>query len=79
LNELQDDDGDDFFAGSANSSPNEHRVPRTLREAYAGADADAWRGALGEELDALRANDVYEVVPTPAGVKPITSKPVMRI
>lgn len=78
LDELRDD-GEDIFAGVANSAPQPHRVPRTLREARAGPEARLWEEALQEELGALQANDVYEEVPIPDGVKPITSKPVMRI
>ncbi|KZV78050.1 hypothetical protein EXIGLDRAFT_576098, partial [Exidia glandulosa HHB12029] len=70
---------DDFFAGAANSSPCPHDVPRSIPEAQRGTDAHLWEAALQEELDALRANDVYKEVPIPAGVKPVTSKPVMCI
>ena len=32
-----------------------------------------------EEIKILNDNDVYETVPIPEGVKPISTKPVMRI
>lgn len=82
LAQLLDDlhlEPDEFFAGVANDSPRTHDVPRSMKEARAGPDAHLWEAALLEELDALKANDVYEEVPTPVGVKPITSKVVMRI
>lgn len=78
LEELESDDFE-FFAGMANDSLKPHHIPRSMREARASADAAKWEAALEEELQALRDNDVYEEVPVPAGVKPITSKPVMRV
>lgn len=44
-----------------------------------GPEAELWTPALNEELENLRANDVYEVVPIPNGVKPVTSKVVNRV
>jgi hypothetical protein len=32
-----------------------------------------------EEIKNLDDNDIYETVPTPDGIKPISTKPVMRI
>ena len=68
-----------FFAGMADSSLNNHNLPQTYAEAMAGANAADWQGAWDSELSSLAANDVYEVVRIPDGVKPITSKPVFRL
>jgi len=67
------------FAGAASAGPNNPHVPSSLKEAFSGPDCEKWRAALDEEITSLQQNDVYEVVPIPSGVKPITSKPVMRI
>ncbi|KAJ3527698.1 hypothetical protein NMY22_g9685 [Coprinellus aureogranulatus] len=59
--------------------PNDN-LPLTLREAMARPeDGHLWRGAKDDELNSLKKNQVYEVVPIPQGVKPITSKAVLRI
>ena len=69
------DDADlEFFAGLSST----HADP-TWNEAMQGPDSDKWLAGLHEELSSLTANDVYEVVPIPEGVKPITSKPVLRV
>ena len=34
---------------------------------------------LNEELQNLIDNDVYEIIPVPAGMKPITSKAVFQV
>lgn len=64
------------------SDPDDPRstpTPEDLAEAFSGPDAEKWRAALNEELKGLKDNDVYEVVEIPDGVKPISSKPVMKI
>ena len=69
-----------FLASTGVSlSPNGIATPETLQEAYAGAQSSQWRKAMMEEIKNLDDNDVYETVPTPDGVKPISTKPVMRI
>ena len=72
-------DNENFFAGVANTSPSNDDLPPNLREAFSRPDSDLWRSALEEELLSLNSNHVYETVPIPAGVAPITSKPVFRI
>ena len=67
-----------IFAGAANSRPGETLL-NTIKEAYTGPDADLWRSAVEEELLSLNSNHVYETVPIPDGVTPITSKLVFRI
>ena len=72
-------DNENFFAGVANTSPSNDDLPPNLREAFSLPDGDLWRSALEEELLSLNLNHVYETVPIPAGVTPITSKPVVQI
>jgi Reverse transcriptase (RNA-dependent DNA polymerase)/Pol polyprotein, beta-barrel domain/gag-polypeptide of LTR copia-type/Integrase core domain/GAG-pre-integrase domain len=75
-----DPDHDEIhFVGVANTGPKKTQVPSTLKEALSGTDAKLWRPALNEELQSLADNDVYDIVPVPKGVTPITSKPVMRV
>ena len=74
-----DDDPTVYFAGIANSGPSASSVPDDPTEALNGPDGHHWRAALRDELLSLEENHVYEVVPTPKGVKPITSKMVLRI
>ena len=72
-------DNETFFAGVANTGPSNDDLPPNLREAFSRPDGDLWRSALEEELLSLNSNHVYETVPIPAGVTPITSKPVFWI
>lgn len=74
-----EDDDDIFFAGAAATGPSARPLPRNVEEMTTGAEAHLWTPALNEELENLRANDVYDVVPIPDGVKPVTSKVVNRI
>ncbi|KAG1861736.1 hypothetical protein DFJ58DRAFT_657218, partial [Suillus subalutaceus] len=67
------------FAGISATGPAEHDLPQSLPEAFAHADGHLWHSALEEELLSLNSNQVYETVPIPEGIKPITSKPVFRI
>jgi hypothetical protein len=60
-------------------SPSGMITPETLQEAYESAQAPHWRKAMMEEIRNLDDNDVYETVPVPEGVKPISTKPVMKI
>src|ERR1700733_14249171 len=68
-----------FFAGMAESDLNNRNLPQTYAEAMASANATDWQAAWDSELSSLDANDVYEVVRTPDGIKPITSMPVFRL
>ena len=80
LPEVPEMDADDmFFAGLSNTGPKNHELPQTLQEAFNTPEGEQWRAALEEELQNLRENCVYETVPIPSGVKPITSKPVLRV
>jgi hypothetical protein len=70
---------DVFFAGVANSGPGEIPTPTSLTEAFSGPNAHHWRAAFDEEMQNLIENDVYEEVLAPPGIKPITTKSVMRV
>jgi transposase InsO family protein len=69
------------FAGMASDTgpARAHPLPRSIPEALDGAESDSWRDAIAAELKSLQDNDVYEEVPIPHGVKPITSKPVFKV
>jgi len=72
-------DDEVHFVGLASTGPSNDNLPQNLQEALNGPDAEKWSDALQEELENLKSNNVYEEVPTPEGVKPITSKGVMRL
>jgi hypothetical protein len=50
-------------------------LPRTYRGALADHN---WRDAMSEEFAALQANDMWSLVPWPAGANVVTSKWVYR-
>lgn len=52
------------------------KEPETFEEA---AQQNEWRKAMGEEIMALRQNETWDLVPKPAGVKPISCKWVYKI
>ncbi|TBU54527.1 hypothetical protein BD310DRAFT_799430, partial [Dichomitus squalens] len=68
-----------YFAGISSTGPQNHELPTNLASAFRSTYGEHWRAALEEELQSLRENCVYETVPTPSGVKPISSKPVFRV
>lgn len=77
---FSDEDEDDiFFAGAAATGPSARTLPQNVHDMKSGPEAHLWTPALDEELENLRANDVYDVVPIPEGVKPVTSKVVNRV
>jgi Reverse transcriptase (RNA-dependent DNA polymerase) len=49
----------------------QQEAPRTLAQAYARPDVDSWVAAMHEELASLKGKAVNDVVPLPAGYKPI--------
>lgn len=56
----------------ADAAPGWQReAPRTLSQALARPDADAWHAAMQEELAALQSKGVYEVTDLPTGHQPI--------
>ncbi len=73
-----EEDLEALFAGVASENSNDN-LPPSLKEALEGPNGDKWRAALDEEIASLVANKVYNVVKIPKGVKPITSKAVMRL
>jgi hypothetical protein len=57
---------------SAAAAPRWQReAPRTLAQALARPDADAWQAAMHEELASLQSKGVYELVSLPTGHTPI--------
>lgn len=72
-------DIDELFACIADDSSLSRKLSRTIAEARRSADARQWEQALSDKLLALKNNKVYDIVPIPHNVRPITSKPVMRI
>jgi transposase InsO family protein len=71
---LNEEDYDTFSGLASNGSDD----PSTWDEAMSGSEAEQWQDGLNKELSSFEANDVYEVVPIPSGVKPITSKLVLK-
>ena len=53
--------------------------PRTHREAVRGPHRAQWERAMQEELDSIKANDTYALVPLPAGRQAIGCKWVFKI
>lgn len=51
----------------------------TYKEAMRGRDADKWKVAISEELNSLKSNDTFDVVPRPHGWRIVGSKFVLRI
>ena len=81
LTELSEpEDGEEaYFARISQNSPSKHPLPKNAKEAFDGPDSKHWRPALQEELQSLIDNNVFEVVPNPKGVKPITLKLVFWV
>ncbi|GKE87960.1 retrovirus-related pol polyprotein from transposon TNT 1-94 [Tanacetum coccineum] len=52
----------------------EEGEPSTLQEAPNNPDASFWKEAMQEEIEALHKNKTWELVPLPAGRKPIGNK-----
>lgn len=62
----------DVVLAAVSASVPANRTPWTLKEAYAGPDADAWRRAFKAEYDGFRDKKTYEVVhhnTVPSGAK----------
>ena len=64
------------FALNATTKPEE---PTSYQEAMDGPDADLWRTAMDEEINALAANNTWELASPPPGVKVIPTKWVYKI
>lgn len=52
--------------------------PRTVREAMGMHDVDSWMEAMNEEMEALKKNATWNLVPFPEGQKPIGCKWVFK-
>jgi transposase InsO family protein len=52
--------------------------PNSFKQAMESADADEWKIAIKEELDAIESNGTWELVDLPAGRKAIGSKWVFK-
>lgn len=53
--------------------------PRTVAEALSGSDAKEWIGAMQEEMDSMRKNQVWDLVDLPPGRKTVGNKWVLKI
>ena len=53
--------------------------PVSYNEAINGPDANTWLSSIAEELESMRVNNVYTLMPLPAGRAAIKSKWVFRI
>jgi hypothetical protein len=48
--------------------------PLTVEDALSGNDCDKWRIAMQDEMDSMKENEVFDLVPLPSNAKPIKSK-----
>ena len=71
--------GKPFWIVNANPAEVQSGEPVTFKEALASEDADLWRTAMDEELQALLANKTWELCEPPPGVKPLRLKWVYKI
>jgi Reverse transcriptase (RNA-dependent DNA polymerase) len=46
--------------------------PRSVREVMASPDADGWKNAMDQEIENLKAHNVYELVPYASGMRTLT-------
>lgn len=51
----------------------------TFNEAVCSSDSKEWMAAIAEELEALKQNDTWEIVPLPPDKRCITSKWVFKV
>lgn len=58
------------------TSVSEVREPLSVKQAL---ESTEWRSAMQKEMDSLRSNDVWELVPLPEGRKAIGSKWVFKV
>ncbi|WP_461521912.1 reverse transcriptase domain-containing protein, partial [Porticoccus sp.] len=66
-------------ANSAATEDAHSDAPRTYREAMERADAREWQQATQKELTSLMDMAVYDIVPLPAGQRPLGSKLIFKI
>ena len=60
-------------------TPDEDIEPKNHHEALTGSDKEKWEKAMGDELDSMETNHVYELVDLPKGRKAIGNKWVLKI
>ena len=54
-------------------------TPTTFKEAASSSDKLKWKNAMDAEMKSLEDNEVWELVPLPAGRKMVGSKWVYKI
>ena len=52
--------------------------PITFEEATSGPDSQKWIKAIGDELQSMKDNGVWDLVPMPEGVRPVSCKWVFK-
>lgn len=50
-----------------------------LKEAYSGAQGPQWQAAMNKEVKNIDNNNIYDKVRISKDVKPISTKPVLKI
>ena len=55
------------------------QTPTTFKEAASNSESSKWKSAMDAEMKSLKDNDVWDVVPLPAGRKTVGSKWVYKI
>ncbi len=53
--------------------------PEYYEEAIAHVDAQQWLKAMEEEMEALRVNKVYDLIPLPVGARALKNKWIFRL
>lgn len=56
----------------------EEQDPRTMTEALSRADKDDWKRAMDEEIESLRLNGTWEIIPRPSEQNIVTCKWVFK-
>ena len=55
------------------------QTPTTFKEAASNSESSKWKSAMDAEMKSLKDNDVWDLVPLPAGRKTVGSKWVYKI
>ncbi|KXJ62381.1 hypothetical protein RP20_CCG015189 [Aedes albopictus] len=61
------------------TAESDEREPRNLKEALDSTNKTKWQNAMMEELDAMKANNTWDLVDLPAGRSPIGCKWVYKV
>ena len=67
------------FVSTLNHCSNIITVPQNYKEAISSADKNTWIRAMADEIAALQANNTYELVVLPPGVKPVGGRWTFRV